>query len=269
MKPSLLAALVCALSACLFVAAAPAAPLAVPSPDALSARLKAETVTVVEPHLTMGTSTTQRRYVGYPARALLDQLLGKGWISTDTEIEFRALDGFVSRVPSERFARYKAWLVFGHADGSPFRIDKRDVQEQGVSLAPFYLVWDNIGHAELLKEGSSLWPYQVAQVQLTPSSRSRLLPAGLRGDFRAEAALAQQYCISCHQINGYGGDKMPFNLAERARALDAQRWQDWLLRPRSLKPETLMPGLPESLPADEREAIARKLYDYLRALPLR
>ena len=72
MKPSLLAALVCALSACLFVAEAPAAPLAVPSPDALSARLKAETVAVVEPHLTVGTSTTQRRYVGYPARALLD-----------------------------------------------------------------------------------------------------------------------------------------------------------------------------------------------------
>ncbi|MDT9002413.1 hypothetical protein RQP53_24240 [Paucibacter sp. APW11] len=245
----------------------PAAPL--PTPTELAATLKEEQVTVVEPHLSKAGKPVRRSYRGYPARALLDQLLGKGWLSADTEIEFRALDGYVSRVPTQRFARYKAWLVFARADGGPFEVDNLAQQEKAVPLGPFYLVWDNVGHPELIKEGGSVWPYQVAQLRLTPSSRTALLPPGLVGDFKAQAALAQQYCLSCHQINGYGGDKMPLNLAERARLLDAPSWRQWLISPQSLRPGTAMPALPDSLPLAERERITRQLHEYLRALPLK
>src|SRR5262249_40068637 len=84
----------------------------VPPPAELQAALGAapETIDVVEPNLTRGTKTTRVRYVGWPIERVLDLLLGPGWAQKDIDIEFRALDGYVSRVPAERFRQYRAFL---------------------------------------------------------------------------------------------------------------------------------------------------------------
>jgi mono/diheme cytochrome c family protein len=103
---------------------------------------------------------------------------------------------------------------------------------------------------------------------LKPGSREALLPAGLGSGFAEHAELAQKYCLSCHQVNGYGGEKMPLNLAVRAKLLDERTWRTWLLSPQTLKPGTAMPPLPDTLPPAEREAIVAKLHSYLRAVPV-
>lgn len=243
-----------------------------PAPEQLQQRLpaslRAEVATVVEPHLSTAATPVRLAYRGWPAAAVLTAWLGPGWTASDQEIEFRALDGYVSRIPVERFARYKAWLVFARQDGAPFRVDNLAQQEKQVALGPYYLVWDNIGAPELLAEGGASWPYQVARIALRPSSKRALLPAGLAPGHEAAAAQAQKFCLACHQVNGYGGDKMPLNLAARARAMDAATWQRWLLDPQSLKPGTAMPPLPDTQPLAERQALAAGLYAYLRALPL-
>ncbi|MBT9492190.1 MAG: hypothetical protein IV107_07525, partial [Paucibacter sp.] len=248
-----------------------AAPL--PAPAELQKLLKAppQVVTVIEPHLSeAGAPPVLRHYLGYPAAQVLRQLLGADWQLAKQEIEFRALDGFVARIPAERFDKYRAHLVFARADAkAPFSVDNKAQGEKNVALGPYYLVWDNIAAPELLADGGAQWPYQVAQISLSSALAAPLLPPGMGAEKWGEhAALAQKFCLSCHQINGFGGDKMPLNLAVRAKLLDERTWGVWLLTPQAFKPGTAMPALPESMALAEREAIAAKLHHYLMALPV-
>jgi len=245
--------------------------LQLPKPADLQAqaRLQAKEVTVIEPHLSRPGQDVRRSYRAYPAPAFLDELLGAAWrAKPDAEIEFRALDGFVSRIPVAQLLKFPAFLAFARTDGQPFQVDNHGQNERQVPLGPFYLIWDNIGSPQLRAEGGAQWPYQVAQISLRPSSQAALLPAGMAPRWTEQARAAQTYCLSCHQINGYGGDKMPLNLALRARQIEASQWQRWLLDPAALKPGTAMPPLPPGLPQAQRERLARQLRDYLLALPL-
>jgi mono/diheme cytochrome c family protein len=266
--PALLLTLL-ALGCC---AGALAVPL--PTPAAMQAQIGAppQTIRVIEPHLSVrGEPPVQRSYLGYPAAQVLRHLLGADWNRSPTQdIEFRALDGFVARIPAQRFADYRAHLVFALADGKvPFTVDNKAQGEKNVPLGPYYLVWDNLAAPELLAEGAALWPYQVAQISLSQALPAALLPPGINSEqWREHAALAQKFCLSCHQINGFGGDKMPLNLAVRAKLLDDRTWRVWLLTPQAFKPGTSMPALPETMAAAEREAIAAKLHSYLKALPV-
>ncbi len=229
----------------------------------------AVTVTVLEPHLMRDGRMPEVRYLGVPADAALTALLGPGWRAPGQELEFRALDGFVSRIPVERFAQHRAWLVHARADGRPFQVDNHLQGERQVPLGPFYLVWDNRASKALQAEGGALWPYQVASVSVGPSSTRALLPDGLAARYADAADLARTHCLSCHRIRGYGGDKMPLDLDVVVRGYDAAAWQRWLLAPAAVRPGTTMPALAEGMSADERAAIAQRLYDYLRALPPR
>lgn len=245
--------------------------LQLPKPADLQAqaRLQAKEVTVIEPHLSRPGQEQRRSYRAYPAPALLDELLGPAWrASPEAEIEFRALDGFVSRIPVARLLQYPAFLAFARTDGQAFQVDNHGQNERQVPLGPYYLIWDNIAVPQLRADGGAQWPYQVAQIHLRPSSQAALLPAGMAPRWSEQARAAQTYCLSCHQINGYGGDKMPLNLALRAREIEAGQWQRWLLNPAAVKPGTTMPPLSPGLPQAQREALAAQLRDYLLALPL-
>lgn len=244
-----------------------------PAPAALQSLLKSppQAVAVIEPHLSVKNEPPVRRvYMGYPAAQVLAQLLGADWQKAQHDIEFRALDGFVARIPAERFAKYRAHLVFAQAEPqAPFTVDNKAQGEKDVPLGPYYLVWDNIAAPELQAEGGALWPYQVAQISFSQATPAALLPPGISAEQWAQhAALAQKFCLSCHQINGFGGDKMPLNLAVRAKLLDERTWRVWLLSPQAFKPGTSMPALPETMAHAEREAIATKLHAYLKALPV-
>ena len=133
------------------------------------------TVAVLEPHLMRDGRMPEVRYLGFPAEAVLTAVLGQGWRDPGQELEFRALDGFVSRIPVERFAQHRAWLVHARADGRPFQVDNHLQGEKQVPLGPFYLVWDNRTSKALQAEGGALWPYQVASVSVGPSSTRALL----------------------------------------------------------------------------------------------
>lgn len=260
-----------AVAACAAFMAWPAQALDLPPPAALRARLgqAPAAVSVLEPHLAVAGRMPTVDYLGFAAVPVLDLLLGPGWQRAGQEIEFRALDGFVSRVPVERFTRHRAWLVYARSDGQAFEVDNHLQGEKKVALGPYYLVWDNRHAKALQAEGGALWPYQVQQLAAKPSAKLALLPGTLAARHAAAAEAAQQYCLSCHQIRGHGGDKMPLDLSQVARGYDAARWRAWLLSPQTVRPGTTMPALPESMPLAEREALARRLLDYLKALPQR
>lgn len=224
---------------------------------------------VVEPHLSTRDQAVRLRYRGWPAEQVLDRLLGTAWRQPGVEVEFRALDGYVSRVPAERFMRYRAYLVHERVGHPSFSVDNRGQNEKNVPLGPYYLIWDNVRAPELLPEGGNYWPYQVSQILVSTARTEALLPGDLAGRHGEAAALTQKHCLACHQINGYGGNKWPGNLASLAGKLSDTDFLRWVLNPSDLKPGTTMPGLPDGLPEPERQAIAKRVLDYLRAVPVK
>lgn len=225
-------------------------------------------VEVVEPHLSTADRPVPVQYRGWPAERVLDRRLGQAWRAPGAEIEFRALDGYVSHIPVERFLQYRAYLVFERPGHPTFSVDNRLQNEKNVALGPWYLVWDNLRNPELRVEGGTFWPYQIKQLSLATARLDALLPAGTAAQHAQTAGLAQKYCLSCHQVNGYGGDKWPINLAERVKSLSRPAFLQWVLHPDLARPGTSMPGLPDTMPADQRAALADKLYDYLMAVPV-
>ena len=252
------------------LAASPLRAADMPAVDDLEAQVGAPagTITVYELHLSVGDDHVAVDYVGYPAVDVLAHLFGTDWHTQGDTVELRALDGYVSRLPVERFMTEGAFIVFARGDGSPFTVDNLAQNETDVPLGPYYLVWDNIGNAALLAEGARNWPYQVAEVNLVTLSDAALLPEGLGARFHEGAALAMTHCLSCHLVNGYGGEKFEANLAEVAKVYDEAEFISLVLAPLSVLEETTMPPLSNRLTEDERQRIAKALFDYLIALPV-
>ena len=83
----------------------------------------------------------------------------------------------------------------------------------------------------MLAEGASNWPYQVHEVNLVSLSDGALLPDGLAADLHEGAELAKTYCLQCHKVNGFGGEKFPGNLAVLARVRAEPDFIRWVLNP--------------------------------------
>ena len=241
-----------------------------PTADDLQSQMgtPAETVTVYELHLSVGDDLVAADYVGYPAVDVLARLFGTDWHTQGDTVEFRALDGYVLRVAADRLLTIDAYLVFAHADGSPFTVDNLLQNQTDVPLGPYYLVWDNIGNPALIQEGPGTWIYQVIDANLVSLSDEALLPAGLDARFHEGAALAMTHCLNCHMVNGYGGEKFEGNLAEFAKVYDEADFISLVLAPLSVLEETTMPPLSPRLDEDDRQRIAEALFDYLVALPV-
>ena len=241
-----------------------------PSAERLTERMgaPAATLTVHEPHLSVGDRRVAIEYVGYPAVDVLARLFGTDWHEQARTVELRALDGYVSRIDVARFLDDTAFLAFARADGAPFDIDNLRQNQTDVPLGPWYLVWDNISNPALLAEGASDWPYQVHEVNLVSLSDAALLPDGLAADLREGAELARRYCLQCHKVNGFGGEKFPGNLAAIARVHAEPDFIRWVLSPSAVRSSTTMPPLSDRLPDAERRRIAKALFDYLTAVPI-
>ena len=241
-----------------------------PAPQTLEKQVQTppQAIAVYEPHLSVGDRHVTIRYVGYPAVAVFERLLGKRWQDKGEAVEFRALDGYVSRLPVSRFLRERAYLVFARQDGAPFTVNNLRQNETDVPLAPWYLVWDNIGNPALIAEGARNWPHQVKEMRLVALSDRALLPKGLDPRFRAGAALVKTHCLTCHKVNGYGGEKFAGNLAEIAKDSDRADFLRLLLVPAAQRDGATMPALSDRLPEAERRRIAGAIFDYLRAVPV-
>lgn len=229
-------------------------------------RLLAESpveIEVVEPHLIDGTNQPHVVYLGYSVEKVFRVIFGVEWKTDATNIEFRALDGYVSRIPTERFDQYHAYLVFAKSNAREFKMNNLMQHERDVALGPYYLVWDNIHHSELITDGGTYWPYQVNEILMSQSSAQGLVP----GEKSHPPLELEKYCLSCHQVNGFGGSKSPFDLAEQTKILGEEKFLAWVLNPSSIRPDTKMPAINERIPETERHAIAKRLFEYLNELP--
>ena len=118
-----------------------------PDMAALAQTLQSEPqpLTVIEPHLSTRDQPVQVQYLGWRAEVVLDSVLGAAaWRKPGVDVEFRALDGYVSRIPAERFTQYQAyWVVARVGQGN---------QRQFIRLGDRYWVRDGEGAAHYLAQ---------------------------------------------------------------------------------------------------------------------
>ena len=208
------------------------------------------------------------RFEALPAVALFDELLGAGWRTAD-ELVFECADGYRAAVPVARFLEHRAYLAFARADAD-FAIDKPVAGEvERTSLAPAYLVWENLLDAQVRSEGDWGWPYQIVRVTLASAGEryARMAPP-TGADERVVHGFAtfRRYCSRCHAINGEGGEvgpelNYPASVTEYLEPTWLRRWID---APLTVRHGTPMPGLPPGIP--EREAALDDLIAYLTAM---
>lgn len=218
---------------------------------------------VHEPH-----EMAERVYRGVPVRALLDTLYGDAWRQAGAVL-FECADGYRALVSPDKLMRHSALLSWASEDARGFTLINRLQGDETVKLGPFYLVWDNLAHADLLAEGASDWPYQVVGVALV-DARTHLAAAwpadGADAVVRKGFDAFRRHCVVCHSVNGAGGAKArdlnrPQNVAVTAQGDWLQRW---MLDPAAILPGTTMPGLPATLP--DREGVAASIEAYLRSM---
>ena len=79
--------------------------------------------------------------------------------------------------------------------------------------------------------------------------------------------LVKQHCLTCHVLNGYGGNKAPGDLAALARTFEDDTFRALVLDPRSVQADSTMPPLSPDLPEQERNRIVNLLRAYLLQMP--
>ena len=231
--------------------------------DAILALAAQTTLEVHEPH-----EDQRRTYVGVPAAELLQALFGSRWRDAGSVL-FECADGYRALVEPARLQHSRALLAFARADRAPFTLRNRLQNDEQVTLAPFYLVWDNLHDAALRAEGATAWPYQVVGIALVEPDRmlAATRPPGDGDDAVHRGHVAfRRHCLACHSVNGQGGAKGPeLNRPVSVTEYLAPGWlRRWMLAPTSIRPQTAMPGLPADLPA--REAVAADIEAYLAAM---
>ena len=214
----------------------------------------------------------EQREVAFRALRLdtvLDALYGTGWRSEE-ELLFTCRDGYQPSVPVARVLAHRAWLAFARTDAPAFEIRKLESgRHQQVSLAPFYLVWENLSDAQVRAEGDYGWPYQLVGVELI-RARDRFpklvppadaSPAAQRGfrEFRI-------HCSRCHPLNGEGGAIGPeLNAAGSPAGRRDPAWlRRWIDAPSRIAPTARMEPLNPDLP--DRGAVLDAIVAYLQAM---
>jgi len=226
-----------------------------------SVRRIGQPITIIEPHL-----NAKVTYVGRPFNDVLDELFGVKWRKQE-EVLLTCADGYQSSIAAEKFLSHKAWLVWERGDQGAFELKNKLQGGEIVPLGPYYLVWDNQDDAGILSEGATDFPYQITSVDLI-SFRERFPKLAPSKDAKIEVRngfkLYRTYCMSCHALDGEGGEEAPdlrdVGLFTRLKENDLKAW---ILNPSALKPGTLMPAFaPQSV---DRDAKADKMISYLKS----
>lgn len=253
---------------CLLFLTHPAAAVQLPTLASLEkdASLHPQTVEVIEPHASTPERPVRVAYVGVPVRDALTQWFGAAWQQPGTEVVFIAQDGYTSMIPAEKFARQTAYLAYARADGAPFELDNWEQRER-VPLEPYYLVWDNLRSPELRQGGSAGWPYQITRIKLREISDYEVLRVS-NADPETVQGMEETVtnCLTCHHLRGFGGKKVPEDLAASlCRWLPAEL-RRWIDEPSRLRPGSTMPAINRAWPEEQRRRVAGLIVRYLDAV---
>jgi mono/diheme cytochrome c family protein len=161
----------------------------------------------------------EMKYRAVPLLGLIGNALNSG---VDT-IEARALDGFVSQIPSALVQKGSAggavaWIAVEDPD-APWP----NLPGQESSAGPFYLVWENPERSNI---GREQWPFSLAALSGAENPITRWPQMAVDPALPEKAAERQgqsvfiRNCMPCHRVNGAGRGEMgpdlgqPMNVTE-------------------------------------------------------
>lgn len=207
------------------------------------------------------------RFLAFDFAEILDGIYGAETWRQEQELLFRCRDGYEPTVPVRRFLEHRAWLAFQRI-GSGFSLAKPESGElRRVSLAPFYLVWENLDDAGVRQEGDYGWPYQLEGVDVI-RTRERFPrmqpPQGAPRSAQAGFEAFRIHCSRCHALYGEGGRLGPELHPEVVQALGRDWLRRWIDDPSQIAANARMERLNAALP--DRERVIDSILDYLEAM---
>jgi cytochrome c2 len=161
----------------------------------------------------------------------------------NTLIVFECIDGYKPEMPLELFLNSKPYLAFKDVD-APKGSNWEKIIKNGneMNADPFYLVYDSVSSVNQEYK----WPYNVIKFHFVSKNRNieALQP---KEDEKAMKgfALFQKQCITCHAINGIGGQMGPeLNYPKSV----TEYWKetelvDYIVNPASFRHKVKMPTL--------------------------
>jgi cytochrome c2 len=229
----------------------------------LSNIIKPAQITIFEPH-----ELRNRKYIGFPSLPVLKKIY-KDQLTSNKDIYLTCTDGYKPSIPVVKFLKYNSYLVYKNVDNSNFTLINKNQNNEYIELKPFYLVWDNLKHSELIKGGAYDFPYQIESIDLIsfqqtfpnmspPISSSKSVVSGF--------VAYRKYCSTCHTINGQGGGRgvelnYPVNVTEY---FDEKWLKKWIENPGSIRFNSKMPAL--NLDIDNKEKVISSIIEYLKVM---
>jgi mono/diheme cytochrome c family protein len=154
----------------------------------------------------------KKSYLAFPLKDVLAFGFGASAKNVSAEdVFFEALDGYVKPAPSARVLEDGGYVVFADSEkthGSEPAWEPLD--RRGTDPGPYYVVWAKDGQTEA--KGYP-WPYEVTAIDVARFEKKypHVLPADASRDSAAWKGfeLFRDRCVSCHAVNGEGGDVGP------------------------------------------------------------
>lgn len=207
-------------------------------------------------------------FIGYDFNDLLKNIYGDNF-SKDRDLLVKCADGYQPVIPAIKFTEYKSYLTYKIKYRHSFSVTSKNQGGENIDLGRYYLIWDNLGNRELLKQGSYDFPYQIMEFDLIKfhTRFPKMSPPDASSEKAKKGFMAfRRYCSACHSINGEGSDKSielnyPVNITEY---FDREWLSKWIKDPSSIRYNSRMPGL--SVDLEERDRIINHIIDYLEVM---
>lgn len=174
---------------------------------------------------------------------------------------FVCSDGYRAAVPAAELSKYPAYLAFERSDGKPFLLP----EEQNKKLAPYYLIWDTNKFPD--RKALASWPYQVVAIdrESLADRYPNVPPKDSSPEVKRGFKAFCKYCISCHQINGQGGQmavdlNYPLNVTDYIKEPYLAKIID---NPTAVRGRATMPPLAKSIP--NRSQMIADIVSFLKA----
>jgi cytochrome c2 len=161
----------------------------------------------------------------------------------NTLIIFECIDGYKPEMPLELFLKTKSFLAFKDVDapkGSNWEKIVKDGNEMNAD--PFYLVYTSVP----TDDQEYKWPYNVIKFRLESKNKNiQVLQPKDNDEVMKGFALYEKQCITCHAINGIGGEMGPeLNYPKSV----TEYWKeselvDYIVNPASFRHKVKMPTL--------------------------
>jgi cytochrome c2 len=122
-----------------------------------------------------------------------------------TKIVFECIDGYKPEMPLVLFLASKPYLAFKDVDAKGTDWEAITKNGNKMDAAPFYLIYTDASATD----DHYKWPYNLIKIHLEPIDKSKTALYPKDQSKVAGYTLFQNQCITCHAINGIGGEMGP------------------------------------------------------------